>query len=101
MAKVSSVEKNNRRVRMHKKYAAKRAELKKVVMNKETPIEERFSAQLELAELPRNSARNRQRNRCGLSGRPRGFYRKFNLSRIALRELASNGQIPGMIKSSW
>jgi small subunit ribosomal protein S14 len=101
LAKVSSVEKNNRRVRLHKKYAEKRAELKKVVMNKETPIEERFAAQLELAELPRNSARNRQRNRCGLSGRPRGFYRKFNLSRIALRELASNGQIPGMIKSSW
>lgn len=101
MAKVSSVEKNNRRVRLYKKYAEKRAELKKVVMNKETPIEERFAAQLELAELPRNSARNRQRNRCGLSGRPRGFYRKFNLSRIALRELASNGQIPGMIKSSW
>lgn len=101
MAKVSSVEKNNRRVRLYKKHAEKRAELKKVVMNKETPIEERFAAQLELAELPRNSARNRQRNRCGLSGRPRGFYRKFNLSRIALRELASNGQIPGMIKSSW
>ena len=101
MAKVSSVEKNDRRVRLHKKYAAKRDALKKVVMSKETPIEERFAAQLELAELPRNSARNRQRNRCGLSGRPRGFYRKFKLSRIALRELASNGQIPGMIKSSW
>lgn len=101
MAKVSAVEKNDRRVRLHKKYAEKRAELKKTVMNKETPIEERFAAQLELAELPRNSARVRQRNRCGLSGRPRGFYRKFKLSRIALRELASNGQIPGMIKSSW
>lgn len=101
MAKVSSVEKNARRVRMHKKYAVKRAELKKVVMSKVAPIEERFEAQLKLAELPRNSARNRQRNRCGLSGRPRGFYRKFKLSRIALRELASSGQIPGMIKSSW
>lgn len=101
MAKVSSVEKNDRRVRLHKKYATKRAELKKVVMSKDTPIEERFEAQLKLAELPRNSARIRQRNRCGLSGRPRGFYRKFKLSRIALRELASNGQIPGMIKSSW
>lgn len=101
MAKVSSVEKNNRRARLHKKYAAKREALKKTIMSKETPIEERFAAQLELAELPRNSARNRQRNRCGLSGRPRGFYRKFKLSRIALRELASNGQIPGMIKSSW
>lgn len=101
MAKVSSIEKNDRRVRLHKKYAAKREALKKVIMNKETPIEERFAAQLQLAELPRNSARIRQRNRCGLSGRPRGFYRKFKLSRIALRELASNGQIPGMIKSSW
>jgi small subunit ribosomal protein S14 len=98
---VSSVEKNARRERMHKKYAAKRTELKKTVMDKETPIEERFEAQLKLAKLPRNSARNRQRNRCGLSGRPRGFYRKFKLSRIALRELASSGQIPGMIKSSW
>lgn len=101
MAKVSSVEKNDRRVRLHKKYAAKRDALKKVVMDKETAIEDRFAAQLELAKLPRNSARNRQRNRCGLSGRPRGFYRKFKLSRIALRELASNGQIPGMVKSSW
>ncbi|MCH2546820.1 MAG: 30S ribosomal protein S14 [Alphaproteobacteria bacterium] len=101
MAKVSSVEKNARRVRMHKKYADKRIALKKVVMSKDTPIEERFEAQLKLAELPRNSAKNRQRNRCGLSGRPRGFYRKFKLSRIALRELASSGQIPGMIKSSW
>lgn len=101
MAKVSSVEKNERRKRLHKKYAAKRAALKETVMNKETPIEERFAAQLELAELPRNSARIRQRNRCGLSGRPRGFYRKLKLSRIALRDLASAGQIPGMIKSSW
>lgn len=101
MAKLSSVEKNARRAKLHKKYAAKRAELKKVVMSKEAPIEERFAAQLKLAELPRNSAKDRQRNRCGLSGRPRGFYRKFKLSRIALRELASNGQIPGMIKSSW
>jgi small subunit ribosomal protein S14 len=101
LAKVSSVEKNERRKRMHKKFAGKRAELKKTVMCKETPIEERFAAQLQLAELPRNSALNRQRNRCGLSGRPRGFYRKLKLSRIALRELASAGQIPGMIKSSW
>lgn len=101
MAKLSSTEKNARRAKMHKKYAGKRAELKKIVMNKETTIEERFEAQLKLAQLPRNSAENRQRNRCGLSGRPRGFYRKFKLSRIALRELASNGQIPGVVKSSW
>lgn len=101
MAKLSSTEKNARRARLNKKYAGKRAELKKLVMNKETTIEERFDAVLKLAELPRNSAKNRLRNRCGLSGRPRGFFRKFKLSRIALRDLASNGQIPGIIKSSW
>lgn len=101
MAKVSAVEKNQRRKRMHDKYAAKRASLKETIMNRELPVEDRFAAQLELAELPRNSALNRQRNRCGLSGRPRGFYRKFKLSRIALRELASSGQLPGVIKSSW
>lgn len=101
MAKLSSTEKNARRARLNKKYAGKRAELKKLVMNKETTIEERFDAVLKLAELPRNSAKNRLRNRCGLSGRPRGFLRKFKLSRIALRDLASNGQIPGIVKSSW
>jgi len=101
MAKLSSVEKNNRRRRMSKKYGAKRAELKATVMNRELPMEERFAAQLKLNELPRNSAENRIRNRCGLSGRPRGNYRKFNLSRIALRELGNFGQIPGLVKSSW
>ncbi|MBM3617164.1 MAG: 30S ribosomal protein S14 [Alphaproteobacteria bacterium] len=101
MAKLSSTEKNARRARLNKKYAGKRAELKKLVMNKETTIEERFDAVLKLAELPRNSAKNRLRNRCGLSGRPRGFFRKFKLSRIAVRDLASNGQIPGIVKSSW
>ena len=101
MAKLSSVEKNKRRERLYNKYAGKRADLKETVMDKEASMEDRFAAQLKLAALPRNSARNRQRNRCGLSGRPRGFYRKFKLSRIALRDLASNGQIPGMIKSSW
>lgn len=101
MAKLSSIEKNDRRARMHKKHAAKRQELKDVVMNRELPVEERFTAQLKLAALPRNSAKNRQRNRCGLSGRPRAYYRKFKLSRIALRELASTGMIPGMVKSSW
>lgn len=101
MAKLSSTEKNARRTKLHEKYAAKRAELKKTVMNKEVSLEDRFAAQLKLAELPRNSAKNRQRNRCGLSGRPRGFYRKFKLSRIALRDLASTGQIPGVVKSSW
>lgn len=101
MAKLSSTEKNARRTKLHAKYAAKRAELKNTVMNKELSLEDRFAAQLKLAELPRNSAKNRQRNRCGLSGRPRGFYRKFKLSRIALRDLASTGQIPGVVKSSW
>lgn len=101
MAKLSSIEKNQRRERLCRKYANKRKQLKSAIMNKDLPIEERFAAQLEIARLPRNSAKVRQRNRCGLSGRPRGFYRKFKLSRIALRELGSSGQIPGMIKSSW
>ena len=101
MAKLSSVEKNKRRAKMAKQYAAKRAKLKETVMNRELSMEERFAAQMKLSELPRNSAENRYRNRCELSGRPRGFYRQFKLSRIALRELASFGQLPGVIKSSW
>ena len=101
MAKVSSVEKNNRRRRMTKKYTGKRARLKEVVMNRELPMEERFAAQLKLAKLPRNSSKTRIRNRCELTGRPRGFYRKMHLSRIALRELAGFGQLPGVTKSSW
>lgn len=101
MAKKSSVEKNKRRERMVKQYAAKRAKLKAIADNKELPMEERFAARLKLAELPRNSAPSRVRLRCELTGRPRGNYRKFKLSRIALRDLASTGQIPGMVKSSW
>jgi small subunit ribosomal protein S14 len=101
MAKKSSVEKNKRRERMVKQYAAKRAKLKAIANNKELPMEERFAARLKLAELPRNSAPSRVRLRCELTGRPRGNYRKFKLSRIALRDLASTGQIPGMVKSSW
>jgi len=101
MAKKSSVEKNKRRMRMVKQFAAKRARLKAVANDKALPIEERFAARLKLAELPRNSAPNRVRLRCELTGRPRGNYRKFKLSRIALRELASTGQIPGLVKSSW
>lgn len=101
MAKLSSVEKNNRRRKMAKQAAPRREALKAVVMNRELSIEERFAAQLKLSAMPRNSAKNRIRNRCELSGRPRGNYRKFNLSRIALRELGNFGQIPGMIKSSW
>ena len=101
MAKTSAVERNNKRKRLVTKFLAKRAALKEVVMSKEASLEERFEAQLKLAKLPRNSAKNRVRNRCELTGRPRSFYRKFKLSRIAVRQLASIGQIPGMIKSSW
>lgn len=101
MAKVSAVQRNNKRKKLANKFANKRAQLKKAVMNKDASLEERFEAQLKLAKLPRNSATNRQRNRCGLTGRPRGYHRKFNLSRIALRDLASIGQLPGVVKSSW
>ncbi len=101
MAKKSAIEKNKRRERLVKKYAAKRQKLKEIANNRELPMEERFAARLKLAKLPRNSAPSRVRLRCELTGRPRGNYRKFKLSRIALRELASTGQIPGMIKASW
>ena len=101
MAKKSSIEKNNRRKRLVVKFAAKRAALKAMANDQSLPQEERFAARLKLAELPRNSAPGRVRNRCGLTGRPRGYYRKFNLSRIALRELASAGHVPGVVKSSW
>lgn len=101
MAKLSSVNKNNRRAKMAKQYGARRAALKAIIMNKDLPMEERFAAQMKLAALPRNSAEVRYRNRCELTGRPRGNYRKFKLCRIKLRELGSFGQIPGLIKSSW
>ncbi len=101
MAKKSAVEKNKRRRRMVARDAVKRAELRAMVRDLSRPLEERFAAQLKLAKMPRNGAASRVRNRCGLTGRPRGFYRKFGLSRIALRDLASAGQIPGMVKSSW
>ena len=101
MAKVSSVERNLKRQRMVAKYAAKRALLKDVARNKELPVEERFAAQLKLAALPRNSAESRIRNRCQVTGRPRGYYRKMKMSRIALRELGSQGLLPGLVKSSW
>jgi len=101
MAKKSSIEKNKKRERLAKQYAAKRARLKAVAEDDSLPMEERFTARLKLAELPRNSSKVRIRNRCELSGRPRGVYRKFKLSRIALRDLASTGQIPGMVKASW
>ena len=101
MAKKSSVEKNNRRMRLAKQKMPTRDRLKTLARDRNAAPEERFQAQLKLAELPRNSSPTRVRNRCSLTGRPRGFYRKFKLSRIAVRELASSGQIPGMLKSSW
>ena len=101
MAKKSSIEKNKRRVRLVKLYAAKRLKLKDVANNMSLPPEERFAARLKLAELPRNSSATRIRNRCELTGRARGNYRKVRMCRIKLRELASHGQIPGMVKSSW
>ena len=101
MAKKSAIEKNKRRRRMAKQYSARRANLLVIANDRTQPQEERFTARLKLAELPRNSAPNRVRNRCELTGRPRGCYRKFKMSRIALRELASSGMIPGMVKSSW
>ncbi len=101
MAKKSSVERNKKRIRLADKYAAKRAELLAKAKDESLTNEERFKARLKLAELPRNSAKSRVRNRCGVTGRPRGYYRKLNMSRISLRDLASKGQIPGMVKSSW
>jgi small subunit ribosomal protein S14 len=101
MAKTSAIEKNKRREKLAQAHAAKRAALKKVVMDRNLPIEERFDATLKLAQLPRNGAKVRVRLRCELTGRPRGNYRKFKLCRNALRDLASNGQIPGMVKASW
>lgn len=101
MAKKSAIERNDKRVRLAKKYAAKREALKAIAMDSELPLEERFKARLKLAELPRNSAPNRVRNRCEVTGRPRGYYRKLRMSRIALRELGAKGMIPGLVKSSW
>jgi small subunit ribosomal protein S14 len=101
MAKTSAIEKNNRRRKLSKQYAAKRATLKAKSKDKKLPLEERFAIQLKLAELPRNSSPVRVRNRCEVSGRPRGYYRKLKMSRIALRELGNQGQIPGIVKSSW
>src|SRR6266516_2206460 len=101
MAKKSSIEKKNRRSRLTKTFAGKRSRLRAIARDKTKPMEERFAATLKLAELPRNSSGTRVRNRCEISGRPRGFYRKHRLSRIALRDLGSKGLIPGLGKSSW
>ena len=101
MAKLSSINKNNKRIKLSDRYYKKRASLKKIIMNKKLPLEERFKAQQKLSKLPRNSSKVRVRNRCQITGRPHGVYRKLKISRIALRELGLQGKIPGMVKSSW
>jgi small subunit ribosomal protein S14 len=101
MAKTSSIEKNNRRRKLAKTYSGRRSRLKALAKDKTKPMEERFAAVLKLAELPRNSSPSRIRNRCEVTGRPRGFYRKLKMSRIALRDLGAKGLIPGLVKSSW
>ena len=101
MAKMSSINKNNKRIKLSNKFYKKRNALKKIIMDKKIPLEERFKAQQKLSNLPRNSAKNRVRNRCQITGRPHGVYRKLKISRIALRKLGLEGKIPGMVKSSW
>ena len=101
MAKLSSINKNNKRIKLSNKYFKKRKQLKKIIMDKKISLEERFKAQQKLSKLPRNSAMNRVRNRCQISGRPHGVYRKLKISRIALRQLGLEGKIPGLVKSSW
>lgn len=101
MAKVCMVERDKKRKKMVKRDANKRAELKKIIKDRSISPEERFQAMMKLDEMPKNGSKIRMRNRCALTGRPRGYYRKFNLSRIALRDLASRGELPGVVKSSW
>ena len=101
MAKLSAINKNNKRIKMSDKFFKKRLNLKKIIMNKQLSFEERFKAQQKLSKLPRNSAKIRVRNRCQITGRPHGVYRKLKISRIALRQLGLEGKIPGMVKSSW
>ena len=101
MAKLSSVNKNNKRIKLSNQFYKKRNDLKKIIMNKKLPLEERFKAQQKLSKLPRNSSKTRVMNRCQITGRPHGVYRKLKISRIALRQLGLQGKIPGMIKSSW
>ena len=101
MAKLSSINKNNRRIKLSEKFFKKREKLKKIVMNKKLPLEERFKAQQKLSNLPRNCAKSRIKNRCQITGRPHGVYRKLKISRIALRQLGLQGKIPGLVKSSW
>jgi len=101
MAKLSSINKNNKRIKLANRFYKKRQNLKKIIMNKNLPLEERFKAQQKLSKMPRNSAKNRVMNRCQITGRPHGVYRKLKISRIALRQLGLEGKIPGMVKSSW
>ena len=101
MAKKSAIQKDKNRRKLVAQHAAKRARLKAIADNRDLPMEERFQARLKLAEMPRNGAKIRTRNRCEVTGRPRAFYRKFKMSRIALRDLGSTGQVPGLVKSSW
>ena len=101
MAKKSAIQKNLKRMKMVNRFEKKESKLKKIIMNKKLELAERFAAQLKLDKLPKNSSRVRIRNRCGISGRPHGYYRKLKISRIALRDMASAGKIPGIIKSSW
>ena len=101
MAKLSAINKNNKRIKLSDKFYKKRSSLKKIIMNKKLSLEERFKAQQKLSKLPRNSAKTRVRNRCQITGRPHGVYRKLKISRIALRQLGLQGKIPGMVKSSW
>ena len=101
MAKLSSINKNNRRIKLSNKFYKKRERLKKIIMNKKLPMQERFIAQQKLSKLPRNSAKVRVMNRCQITGRPHGVYRKLRISRIALRQLGLQGKIPGLVKSSW
>ena len=101
MAKLSSINKNNKRIKLVNKFYKKRQSLKKIIMNKNLSLEERFKAQQKLSKMPRNSAKSRIMNRCQITGRPHGVYRKLKISRIALRQLGLEGKIPGMVKSSW
>tara|TARA_Y100001970_G_scaffold271358_1_gene366501 strand:- start:1537 stop:1842 length:306 start_codon:yes stop_codon:yes gene_type:complete len=101
MAKLSAINKNNRRIKLSNRFYLKRKNLKKIIMDKKLTLEERFKAQQKLSKLPRNSSKIRVRNRCQITGRPHGVYRKLKISRIALRQLGLEGKIPGMVKSSW
>tara|TARA_Y100000768_G_scaffold239259_1_gene181158 strand:- start:7 stop:312 length:306 start_codon:yes stop_codon:yes gene_type:complete len=101
MAKLSAINKNNKRIKLSNKFLQKRKNLKKIIMNKSLPLEERFKAQQKLSKMPRNSSKTRVMNRCQITGRPHGVYRKLKISRIALRQLGLEGKIPGMVKSSW